>query len=201
MCGTRGRRRSKVPDHAGKFLTASTDGSKVLLSDGCLYDLETTEECEPAGTPASFQGILGAGDDLSHVYFVDKAILTGGEENANEEAAVAGAFNLYAWSEGGGAVFIGRLSGEDNPTFGSQGTWKASPSNRTAQVIARRRIPGLDVAGGADRPGQQSGERGMREEQAGRLPGGLHLLDAAAEELDLRLLQPDRSKRPWGSRT
>ena len=36
-----GRTTREIPDHEGHFLTASADGSKVLLSDGILYDLET----------------------------------------------------------------------------------------------------------------------------------------------------------------
>ncbi|HET7485811.1 MAG TPA: hypothetical protein VFJ64_10625 [Solirubrobacterales bacterium] len=120
----------------GAFLTASVDGSRVLLNDGCLYSL-AAEACEAQiGGPSTFQGILGAADDLSHVYFTDKAALTGGEENANGEVAVAGAFNLYAWSEAGGTKFIGRLLSRDN-SFGLNsryGDWRATPQNRTAQA-------------------------------------------------------------------
>jgi hypothetical protein len=119
----------------GTYLVASTDGSRVLLNDGCLYSLET-EECEAElGTPATFQGILGSSEDLSRVYFVDTSVQTGAEENANGEAAQAGKLNLYAWSKGT-TEFIGRLLTADNANGlnSSLGTWKASPQNRTAQV-------------------------------------------------------------------
>jgi DNA-binding beta-propeller fold protein YncE len=131
----------------GKFVTAASDGSKVLLSDGCLYDLEE-EECEDLTLDQTevhqgrFEGILGAAEDLSRVYFVDKAVLTGEEENANEEQAVEGEFNLYLWDRGA-TSFIATLQeggnnsqAEDNrigltPRFGD---WRFPSQNRTAQV-------------------------------------------------------------------
>jgi hypothetical protein len=131
-----GKETRELKDHAGKFLTASADGSKALLSDGCLYDV-AAEACEADLTQGQggFEGILGAGEDLSHVYFVDTAVLTGGQENANNELAEAGQFNLYSWSHGAPA-FIGRLLGDDNGfnVSGRYGDWKASRANRVAQV-------------------------------------------------------------------
>jgi DNA-binding beta-propeller fold protein YncE len=123
------------------FLTASADGSRVLLSDGEMFELnEKAESYEPSADltkgHAAFKGILGAAGDLSRVYFIDTEALTGGEEaNANEEHAEAGAFNLYAWDRGA-TRFIGRLDPGDNG-FGvgpRYGAWKASPPDRTAQV-------------------------------------------------------------------
>jgi hypothetical protein len=123
-------------DDPGLFLTAAADGSKVLLDDGCLYDVEA-EECEEDLTQGlgGFEGILGSAEDLSRIYFVDSAVLPGGEENANEEVAEAGKNNLYAWNEGE-TTFVGVLLGTDdglglNERFGD---WKPSRSNRTAQV-------------------------------------------------------------------
>jgi hypothetical protein len=121
----------------GKFVTASADGSKVLLSNGCLYDLDE-EGCEDLTLDQSevhqggFQGILGAAEDLSGVYFVDTAVLTGEEENANEEQAETGEYNLYAWEEGA-TSFIGTLLEADNRN-GKYGDWRFPLSNRTAQV-------------------------------------------------------------------
>jgi outer membrane protein assembly factor BamB len=123
------------------FLTASSDGSEVLLSDGQIYALdEEGEAYEPAVDLAEgqegFRGILGASEDLSRVYFVDTDALTPeGEENANGEHAEAGSSNLYAWNQGA-TSFIGALLASDN-RFGQQaryGAWKAAPQNRTAQV-------------------------------------------------------------------
>jgi hypothetical protein len=124
------------------FLTASSDGSRVLLSDGQLFELnEGTEAYELSanltGGQGGFQGILGASEDLSHVYFVDTKALTGeGEENQNGEHAEEGALNLYNWEEGA-TTFIGRLrSGADNTVGlnGRYGAWKAARPNRTSQV-------------------------------------------------------------------
>jgi DNA-binding beta-propeller fold protein YncE len=129
------------------FLTASADGTAVLLSDGGLYELsEEEDEYEAVADltldesevhQGGFQGILGAAEDLSRVYFVDTAALSGeGVENANGEHAEAGKLNLYGWDEGA-LTFIGRLvlgDGQFGPP--EYGAWKASPSQRVAQVSA-----------------------------------------------------------------
>jgi DNA-binding beta-propeller fold protein YncE len=123
------------------FLTASADGSAVLLSDGQIYELNGTGEAYEAGPdlsegPGDFKGILGTSEDLSQIYFIDTEALTeSGEENANDEHAEAGELNLYGWSEGE-VAFIGRLLAGDNG-FGLEGrfgAWKTSRPNRTAQV-------------------------------------------------------------------
>ncbi len=132
-----GEETQKIED-PGKFLTAAADGSKVLLSDGCLYDL-AAEECEDlTGGEGEFQGILGGAEDLSRVYFVDTAALTPpGAENANHEHAEAGRFNLYGWHEGT-VSFIAVLGVRDNQQedfgLGNFGDWQPSIRSRTAQV-------------------------------------------------------------------
>jgi hypothetical protein len=124
----------------GTFLQASADGSKVLLNDGCLYDLEA-EACEDLTLDQSavhqggFEGLVGAGEDLSRVYFVGSKALAGEEENANGEEAEDGEFNLYL-SEGGTTTFIGQLVGSDNTVLTRVGTWHAAPLNRLAQASA-----------------------------------------------------------------
>jgi hypothetical protein len=123
------------------FLTASADGTRVLLSDGEIYHLNEAGSAYEASTDLTegsggFRGILGAGVDLSRVYFIDTEALTGeGEANANGEHAEVGDLNLYARNEGATA-FIGILNPEDN-AFGVNshyGAWKPSSSDRTAQV-------------------------------------------------------------------
>jgi hypothetical protein len=120
------------------FLTASPEGSVVLLSDGTLYELNGAgtayeESADLTEGEGGFQGILGAGEDLSRIYFVDTAELGEGK-NANEEEAEGGKLNLYGWDEGA-LTFLGKLASGDK-AFGprSYGTWAASPSQRTAQV-------------------------------------------------------------------
>jgi hypothetical protein len=115
------------------FLTASADGTSVLLSDGQVYELNGAETAyEPTVDltegEGGFEGILGAAEDLSRVYFVDTEELT--------EDAEDGKLNLYAWDEGT-LSFIGMLVADDrefNPP--RYGTWTASPSHRVAQVTS-----------------------------------------------------------------
>jgi hypothetical protein len=134
----------------GQFLTATPDGSKVLLSDGCIYSLET-ENCATSltGSPAGFLGSLGASEDLSRIYFVStEALATGAEARScsipggkqqveEEEGKVPPGFgcNVYAYDEGE-VRFVTTLNQADN-NFGflaGFGDWKASRSNRTSQV-------------------------------------------------------------------
>jgi hypothetical protein len=121
----------KIED-PGKFLTASADGSKLLLNDGCLYDL-AEEECEDlTAGKGGFQGIAGQSEDLSHVYFVDTAVL---DEAANDQGALAqaGQNNLYSWHEGD-TTFVAMLRAADNPLGDGTGDWNASPARRTAEA-------------------------------------------------------------------
>ena len=81
----------EIPDPA-KFLTASADGSRVLLADGRIFNVGDLRESpidldEGAG---GFVGIAGQSEDLSHVYFVDTAVLTGEQENDHGAKAAAG---------------------------------------------------------------------------------------------------------------
>ncbi len=160
---------SVAPDERVCFLTASADGTSVLFSDGQLYELNGTETAyeegpDLAGGLGGFQGILGASEDLSRVYFVDTAVLSGGA-NENEEEAEAGKLNLYAWS-GGAPEFIGRLVANDN-LLGSikrYGAWRSSRPHRTAQVspdgrflafMSQARLTEYDNSGG---PGRCEGD-------------------------------------------
>jgi hypothetical protein len=132
-----GKETVELTDHTGKFLTATPDGSEVLLNDGCVYDL-AEEECkaELSAGQGGFQGILGASEDLTRIYFIDtKALTSSDEENDNGEHAAEGENNLYAWHEGTPA-FIGVLRKADNElTLGNKyGDWKPSSTDRVAQV-------------------------------------------------------------------
>ncbi len=131
----------EIPD-TGEFLAAATDGSKVLLANGHLYDLETETTTDLSAGEGGFLGIAGQSDDLSHLYFLDTAVLSGGEENCREgaegevcEAAAAGKNNLYSWTEGE-LHFIAQLDDGDDGG-GSHilaHSWDPVPSNRTAQA-------------------------------------------------------------------
>jgi DNA-binding beta-propeller fold protein YncE len=124
----------EIPD-PGKFLSASADGSRVLLQDGFLYDLETEEATDLSEGEGGFEGILGQSEDLSHIYFVDTAVLTGEEENEYGPKAQAGKDNLYAWDEGS-VSFVATLDPSD-ATAGidlATGDWVASSAYRTAEA-------------------------------------------------------------------
>jgi hypothetical protein len=115
----------------GKFLTASADGSKVLLGNGCLYDLEA-ESCEDlTGGKGGFKGIIGQSEDLSSIYFVDSAALTPEEEeNANGEHAEESKKNLYSWQEGSLAFIATLVAGGT----GDRTDWTVAPIKRTAEA-------------------------------------------------------------------
>ncbi|MGV1050350.1 MAG: hypothetical protein ACOYD4_17705, partial [Solirubrobacterales bacterium] len=128
----------EIPD-TGKFLSAARDGSRVLLANGHLYDLETeaTTDLTAGKGAAGFKGIAGQSDDLSHVYFLDTEVLTGEEKNSAGAKAAAGQPNLYAWSEEGPATrYVATLLAQDNEgsNIAQSRTWSPLPSQRTAQA-------------------------------------------------------------------
>jgi hypothetical protein len=126
-----GETTTEVPD-PGKFLSATADGSKVLLRNGHLYDLETEALADLTEGQGGFEGIVGQSEDLSRIYFVDTAVLTGEEENDYGAKAEAGKYNLYSW-QGASATFLTVLDVKDSNHFGG-GDWHFSPAQRTAQA-------------------------------------------------------------------
>jgi hypothetical protein len=111
----------------GKFLTASADGSRVLLDSGLLYDVEDLAEppVDLSAGKGGFKGIAGQSDDLSHIYFVDTKVLSG--PNAEGKAPSEGPkINLYSWDEGTTTFVASLASGAED--------WLASPSDRRAEA-------------------------------------------------------------------
>ena len=102
---------TKVPD-PGKFLTATPDGSKVLLSDGVVFNLEDESTEDLTGGQGGFQGTpRRLGRPLARSTSSDtKALTPPGQENANGEHAEEGKSNLYL-AEGGVTTFITILPG------------------------------------------------------------------------------------------
>jgi hypothetical protein len=126
----------------GGFLTASTDGSKVLLDNGHLYDLGDEEPMvDLTQGKGGFQRIAGQSDDLSHVYFVDTAVLTGEEENGQGAKAQAGEESLYLWDEGS-TTFIATLAGKEE---GQRS--QASPAGRWLAFLSQAPLTGYDNTG------------------------------------------------------
>jgi hypothetical protein len=154
-----GDQTKEIQDHSGRFLSASSDGSRVLLTDGCLYSLQT-EACEDLTLDTAhshqggFLGLAGQGEDLTHLYFVDSAVLTSeprqgclGElsetEMAEEEAthegrcrAKTGKDNLYAWTQGSNTTFVATIEGRDDSGSGviPVTDWTSVPDDRTAEA-------------------------------------------------------------------
>ncbi len=125
-----GRRTVEIPDHNGKFLTASADGSEVLLSDGTLYNLETKTEVPLAEGKGGFKGVVGRSENLSSIYFVDTEAL--GEESGPR----AGSDNLY-WFDGKVTHFVATLESGDNEiggALGNSGDWRPVASYRSAEA-------------------------------------------------------------------
>ncbi len=100
-----------------RFLTASPDGSKALIETGedlSVVDVDTQATTPVAGEmPQHFleagdrlvgDGVLGAGEDLSRIYFISREDLAAG--------ATAGQRNLYLDQEGS-KTFIATLSAFD----------------------------------------------------------------------------------------
>ena len=118
------------------FLTAAEDGSRVLLSDGLLFDAEDLAAPPQDLTQGhgGFEGVAGESEDLSRIYFLDTEVLSGEEENEYGDKAEAGKHNLYAWHEGA-LAYIATLASADNVFNNPYGSdWAHSPQNRTAEA-------------------------------------------------------------------
>ena len=144
----------------GVFWTASTDGSRVFFTDESrlsaeaqagsgvnLYELEVESEhlvdLTGGQARAGVQGVLGASEDGSVVYFVAEGALTGSESNAAGQAAVEGADNLYVYQAGAARAvrFLGRLSSLDDEiqpgghiSVVDLGDWRGSVAQQTERV-------------------------------------------------------------------
>lgn len=189
----------------GRFLTAAADGSRVLLSDGCLYSLET-EECDDltrdeggAGThKGGFQGILGASEDLSRVYFIDTEKLTE-EENGEGAKAQLTQPNLYLW-EGGRTSFIATLLPKDDSFGGTEetGDWRPSPSQRTAQVSEDGRyLAFMSIAGLTGYDNSQREGKGCFQGIGSLACAEVYEYDAATAKLTCASCNPS-GQRPLG---
>ena len=166
-----------APAGGGEFLTASADDAKIFFADrhpltadategggggrGDLYRFEpkapenerlgdlTPDHIEEEG--AEVQGILGASEDGSYLYFVANGVLAdnigAGGEMAQPGDCLTGRSkqedecNLYLWHEGEGTRFIARLSEKDesnaNVNFNGLGVafdWDDDLGKRTTRV-------------------------------------------------------------------
>jgi hypothetical protein len=92
---------SGSPQHiGGTFWLANLGGTVAYVTEGGdlkRYDVNAGV-LNPLTSGGEVQGVLGASEDGSRVYFVAKAVLAPG--------ATAGQNNIYLWTEGGGVAFI-----------------------------------------------------------------------------------------------
>ena len=156
----------------GLFWTASSDGSRVFFTDpnrlteastaaagqSDLYEYEVESgqlldlTVDP-GAHADVQGVIGASEDGSYVYFVADGVLGDGaahgatqgtcEQDLHRDPASTEECNLYVWHEGV-TSFIAPLTGVDGlgadpsgfwvKTTGYIGDWAQGLGERTAEV-------------------------------------------------------------------
>lgn len=152
-----------VPISAGmaQFRAATPDGRYVFYTEAeelYRFDLDSPtpapERLTIAGAEA--QGVLGASEDGSYVYFVAKSKLAG-ETNSNGEEAMAGGYNLYGLHVGAvEPAFIARLhEGSDEQNWlerillsqGLPKTSRVAPDGRTVLFTSVNRLTAYDNAG------------------------------------------------------
>jgi hypothetical protein len=142
---------SGIPTSGGVFQASSSDGSVAFFTassrlksnssatgtDLYRYQLNAPEgehltDLTPAGSgSANVQGVIGASDDGTYLYFVASGVLSGEEENGAGQKAAAGKPNLYLWHQGDpGVRFLATLSGEDSLD------WSLAPRSQSARVSA-----------------------------------------------------------------
>ncbi|HTR73988.1 MAG TPA: hypothetical protein VMH33_01860 [Solirubrobacterales bacterium] len=167
-----GTQTAEIEDPGG-FLAASADGSRILLDDGCLYSLATASCTDLTQGHGGFLGIVGSSEDLSSVYFVDKAALTpeaeagtcvsenstGTQKHKEEEEGKVPpglGCNLYVYEAGAGTHLIARLAARDGAGGVNPDDWAALPGSRTAEAspdghylafVSMARLIGYDNVG------------------------------------------------------
>jgi hypothetical protein len=124
----------------GNFQTASADGSKVFftsdeqLTDAPLTGLYMYDASLPDSAPHNLtaiggaaNGVVGASEDGSYVYFIAQALLLPGQPAFPPENV----FGIYAWHDGT-LTFVGSLPDPGNNLLGAFTIWSIRP--RTARV-------------------------------------------------------------------
>ncbi len=101
-----------VTTSAARFWAAAEDGSVVIYSIGQgLFEFDVDSQTT---TPIAegVEGVAGASEDASRVYFASTKALTGEDENSEGDKATAGEPNLYLY-DGSGFKFVGTLVDSD----------------------------------------------------------------------------------------
>ncbi len=165
---------------------------------GTLTDLTVDHN---AGESADVQGLLpGASEDGSYVYLVAKGVLSEAE-NAEQEKAVPGAYNLYVSHDTGAGwttTFIAQLSGEDAHDW--TGTTLSSTNGESKEV---------ELAGLTSRVSPDGGYLAFMSEReltgydnhdanSGTPDEEVFLYDASTERLICASCNPNPNVRPVG---
>lgn len=196
----------------GKFMVASSDGSRVFFTDDSrltgdstanpgepdLYeynaDSETLSDVAPGlSEAAGVLGISGAADDGSYVYVVAKGRLTA-SQSSRGATATAGEANLYA-IHNGSVTFIATLDGAQDAC-----DWVASgrcggggaPSGLTSRTAGNGRFIGFNSVRsltGYDNTDSASGLPDLE----------IFLYDAANDQLACVSCRPDESRPTAGA--
>jgi NHL repeat len=130
-----------VPHGGEARVPAGNDLYEYDLESGRLTDL-TVDQNGSDALGADVQGVIGASEDGSYVYFVANGVLAG--ENPEARKPVSGQPNLYV-SHDGETSFVATLelederfagvSGSENPNESvAAGDWRLSPGLRSATI-------------------------------------------------------------------
>ncbi len=150
---------STAVSSAANDCTTSSQGQDLYsydTSSGDLTDI-TVDSNVSDSERAAVQGVLGASEDGSYVYFMANGVLAPGATRGNCELqleAWIGTCNLYL-SHNGAATFITRLSGNDDgpawePNYAASGTYGGATKesrvsqNGTLAFISRGQLTGYD---------------------------------------------------------
>ncbi len=126
----------------GQYWTATPNGSEALFAKtGDLYKYEVAGGKTTDLTPgAEVQGVVGASEDLSYIYFVANAALTAGAGQGDcSGIKSSGECGLYVLHAGEPIKFIAMLSSKDDETWPNSfhavtGDWQGGLANKEAEV-------------------------------------------------------------------
>ena len=198
------------------FMAASADGSVVFFTDsqqltddaspggrdlyrcvigdvggtlGCVDLQDLSAPIPGSGENADAEELaLGVGEDGKTIYFIARAVLDPGSNDAGE-TAIPDRPNLYLWQEGLGTRFVASLSEEDGADWGNavtgvahaaQGAATSSPNGRYLAFMSEHNLAGAETA---------DPETGKPVEQA-------FLYDSIADRLICVSCNPNGSTQP-----
>lgn len=130
-----------------RYVAADAQGTRVLytVENGDIRELREARIVDSGGVGsvesnqivAQVSGVMGAGADLSRVYFISPEVLPGSDPNSEGDTAQANANNLYRYDQGVGFEFVATLGGLESRR-GSDGgppsVIAPPPFRRAAQV-------------------------------------------------------------------